>query len=568
MMDLGNFELRRSLHPVHYVYLFHSLGSTHMADYANSYDHYDTILCAGPHHLREIRRREELREAAGQAAGRARLRAARDSCSPSATERPARAAAGPPRCSIAPTWGEQSLLNVCGERLVEILLAAGYRVILRPHYMTARTSPELVARLVRRFGVHPRFEYDGPHGRDGVAVSAPISWCATGRRWRSSGGSASRSRRCSSTCPPRVRNPEWRALGLEPLEASIRTEIGALLDPARLDEAPAPDREAARGSGAVPGHARPSLRARSVFNPGRSAEVAAAEIARLADERAGERRRDAVSRLAPAARARAPARSGRGARRHTGRCRVVRSETLRARVRAGERAAARAGRRARPRATRRATTSAFGTPSGSAAGPDRQSPATPTLAARIAALAYRVERRDEAERSCSTFVSEPLADGVALRQTWRIPPRGYETHARGRLEGRGRRRVRRRASARARAGRLEARSSPAGVRLRGPLGGGLAVQLDGGWSGARNRFWALLVRSDAPARGRAGVPHLLGPDRARPAARGRSRARRRCCSRTSGSGCAGSRSACCSCSTRCARWSGTRASRSCCSRRA
>src|SRR5262249_50907560 len=28
MMDLGNFELRRSVHPVHYVYLFHSLGST------------------------------------------------------------------------------------------------------------------------------------------------------------------------------------------------------------------------------------------------------------------------------------------------------------------------------------------------------------------------------------------------------------------------------------------------------------------------------------------------------------------------------------------------------------
>src|SRR5262249_4934594 len=51
MMDLGNLELRRSVHPVHYVYLFHSLGSTHMADFAASYDHYDTILCAGPHHV-------------------------------------------------------------------------------------------------------------------------------------------------------------------------------------------------------------------------------------------------------------------------------------------------------------------------------------------------------------------------------------------------------------------------------------------------------------------------------------------------------------------------------------
>ena len=60
LLDLDNFDLKRSVHPVHYVYMFHSLISTHMADHANSYDHYDTILCAGPHQAREIRRREEL----------------------------------------------------------------------------------------------------------------------------------------------------------------------------------------------------------------------------------------------------------------------------------------------------------------------------------------------------------------------------------------------------------------------------------------------------------------------------------------------------------------------------
>src|SRR5215470_8506235 len=59
MLDLGNFHLKRSLHPVHYVYVFHSMGSTHMVDHANSYDHYDTLLCTGPHHVAEIRRREE-----------------------------------------------------------------------------------------------------------------------------------------------------------------------------------------------------------------------------------------------------------------------------------------------------------------------------------------------------------------------------------------------------------------------------------------------------------------------------------------------------------------------------
>src|SRR5439155_1047234 len=60
MLDLQNFHLKRSVHPVHYAYVFHSMGSTHMVDHASSYDHYDSLLCVGPHHVAEIRRREEL----------------------------------------------------------------------------------------------------------------------------------------------------------------------------------------------------------------------------------------------------------------------------------------------------------------------------------------------------------------------------------------------------------------------------------------------------------------------------------------------------------------------------
>ena len=61
MMDLNNLQLKRSLQPVHYVYLFHSMGSTHMVDHENSFDHYDSLFCTGPHQVAEIRRREELK---------------------------------------------------------------------------------------------------------------------------------------------------------------------------------------------------------------------------------------------------------------------------------------------------------------------------------------------------------------------------------------------------------------------------------------------------------------------------------------------------------------------------
>jgi hypothetical protein len=31
-----------------------------MVDHENSFDHYETLFCTGPHQVREIRRREEL----------------------------------------------------------------------------------------------------------------------------------------------------------------------------------------------------------------------------------------------------------------------------------------------------------------------------------------------------------------------------------------------------------------------------------------------------------------------------------------------------------------------------
>ena len=60
MPDLGNLWLKRSVHPVHYVYMFHSMNSTHTSYRKGAFDNYDTILCVGPHHVAEIRKAEEV----------------------------------------------------------------------------------------------------------------------------------------------------------------------------------------------------------------------------------------------------------------------------------------------------------------------------------------------------------------------------------------------------------------------------------------------------------------------------------------------------------------------------
>jgi YidC/Oxa1 family membrane protein insertase len=83
--------------------------------------------------------------------------------------------------------------------------------------------------------------------------------------------------------PRRIRNPNWKELEIEPVEASIRCQVGEILSPETLDEAPA----AIERLLAAPGRFRDEvceLREQKVFRLGHSIPDGAAEIKRLADE--------------------------------------------------------------------------------------------------------------------------------------------------------------------------------------------------------------------------------------------------------------------------------------------
>ncbi len=60
MPDLETFHIKRSKYPVHYIYLHHSIVSTHMIYRRGAFDGFDTVFCVGPHHLAEIRETEAL----------------------------------------------------------------------------------------------------------------------------------------------------------------------------------------------------------------------------------------------------------------------------------------------------------------------------------------------------------------------------------------------------------------------------------------------------------------------------------------------------------------------------
>ena len=83
--------------------------------------------------------------------------------------------------------------------------------------------------------------------------------------------------------PKRVRNPNWEELGLAPIEISIRDQVGRVLDPARIDQAGQLAAELLDGADGLRESAA-RIREGYLYNFGRSAEVAAAELTQLADE--------------------------------------------------------------------------------------------------------------------------------------------------------------------------------------------------------------------------------------------------------------------------------------------
>jgi len=292
MMDLNNFQLKKSINPVHYIYLFHALGSTHMVDHANSYDAYDSLFCVGPHHFNELRERESIANLEARNLfeyGHPRLENLLTEAQvyrerAVAEKRPA---SSRPVVLIAPTWGEQSIFNTCGDELTGLLLGAGFHVIARPHYQTLKLTPGVIDELKLKYGDHENFEFQDQMGESDSLFRSDIlicDWSAIAIEY----AVGLEKPVLFVDLPKRVRNPDWEALGIEPREIAIRTQAGEIVSPKRLDEVPEkiahllerPDEFRQR---------MVQLRSRMVFNIGGSADKGAREIARLADEMATER---------------------------------------------------------------------------------------------------------------------------------------------------------------------------------------------------------------------------------------------------------------------------------------
>ena len=271
MPDLHRYQVKRSRYPVHYVYVPHSLVSLHMAYRPGAFDYYDTIFCAGPHHVREVRAMEAVNGTAAKTIvdyGYSRLdmlladsRGRSQACRPNDSD--------PVRVLVAPSWGPHSIIETVGDRLVDQLLRAGYHVTLRPHPQTLRLSKPCVDAIVAKHAGNPLFAAEGNvGGRDALHNSDLMI-----SDWSGAAIEYAFSRRrpvIYVDLPKKVNNPCYERLGLEPVEVTLRDVTGAVVHPDRLN-ALVTVIEACLCNGDLD----PDLADRTVFNIGRSDEIGA-----------------------------------------------------------------------------------------------------------------------------------------------------------------------------------------------------------------------------------------------------------------------------------------------------
>ena len=236
MPDLQTFHIKRSkVHPVHYVYVFHSMFSTHSYLRKDALDNYDTIFCVGSHHVNEIRMAEKeynLKPKKLVEYGFGRL----DSLLKKKQEFRDEKNDGQ-LILITPSYGKDNLLEKCGIELIEELLENNYKVFLRPHFRIIRDSPELINSIKNKFLKNPNFTlHEGviPFEKFQNSICLISDWSGISFEY----AFIHEKPIIFIDVPKKNFNPEARKFLDMPIEIENREELGKVVSPRDIKQIP------------------------------------------------------------------------------------------------------------------------------------------------------------------------------------------------------------------------------------------------------------------------------------------------------------------------------------------
>ena len=157
MPDLETYHIKRSkTYPVHYIYIFHSMISTHLGYRKEAFDHFDSIFCVGDYQIKEIRSAERIYGLKPKnliPCGYNHL----DNLIIKYSNIIKSNSKNQIQILIAPSWGEEGLFEKCGDKIISLLLELGYKIIFRPHPMTRKKSIKKIHQIEKSFASNHNF---------------------------------------------------------------------------------------------------------------------------------------------------------------------------------------------------------------------------------------------------------------------------------------------------------------------------------------------------------------------------------------------------------------------------
>ena len=177
---------------------------------------------------------------------------------------------------IAPSWGKNALLDRLGDDFIEPLIESGFQVILRPHPQTWRLQRSMLEKTGKRYQHHHNFLLEDNVASKDSLIKADVmisDWSGAALEF----ALARLKPVLFVNVPRKVNNPDYETLGLEPFEARVRESIGTTVDEtdaANMVEAVL----AILQEGNKWEERIRTIRAASVYNLGKSAEVGAQDL--------------------------------------------------------------------------------------------------------------------------------------------------------------------------------------------------------------------------------------------------------------------------------------------------
>jgi len=232
--DLQTFHIKRSIakNDIEYVHMFHAPVGSALVYKEKAFDFFDTIFCVGPHHSKEMRRREEFTNIKKRTLVKAGY-GVYDMLLESYSAFHKDETNDIPLVLIAPSWQSENILESCIDDILNALLGKSYRIIVRPHPQFIRLFPSKSVALVEKYKRYSNsgeivFELDFSRNSsiymadllitDWSGIALEFSYCT--------------SKPCIYiNTPPKISNPNYKKYGIELMDFSIRNQVGVSVEP-------------------------------------------------------------------------------------------------------------------------------------------------------------------------------------------------------------------------------------------------------------------------------------------------------------------------------------------------